>query len=87
MKPERYPYSGTNKKKPAKEDKLELVVFPNISLRKDLFKHIYSVVKQHDITTIIYFRLPKVFGLDYEEQRARVNLSYEETMKILNGVN
>ena len=84
MRPKKYPYSGTNKKKPAKEDKLELVVFPNISLRKDLLKHIYSVVKQHDNTTIIYFRIPKVFGA-YEEQRAKINLSYEETLKILNG--
>lgn len=88
MKPKKYPYSGTEKaKQKTKEDNLELVVFPNISLRKDLLKHIYSVVKQHDNTTIIYFRLPKVFGLDYEEQRAKVNLSYEETVKILNEVN
>lgn len=88
MRPKKYPYSGaTRTNKTTKEDKLELVVFPNISLRKSLFKHIYSVVKQHDNTTIIYFRLPKVFGLDYEEQRAKVNLSYEETVKILNGVN
>ena len=87
MRPKKYPYSGTNKEKPIKEDNLELVVFPNISLRKDLLKHIYSVVKQHDNTTIIYFRLPKIFGLDYEEQRAKVNLSYEETVKILNKVN
>lgn len=85
MKPRKYPYLGTNKKKPTKEEKLELVVFPNISLRKGLLKHIYSVVKQRDNTTIIYFRLPKVFGLDYEEQRAKVNLSYEETLKIING--
>lgn len=88
MRPKKYPYSRVAKtKRKTKEDKLELVVFPNISLRKDLLKHIYSVVKQHDNTTIIYFRLPKVFGLDYEEQRAKVSLSYEETVKILNGVN
>ena len=88
MRPKKYPYSGAKKaKQKTKENKLELVVFPNISLRKSLLKHIYSVVKQHDNTTIIYFRLPKVFGLDYEEQRAKVNLSYEETVKILNGVN
>ena len=88
MRPKKYPYLGTAKaKQKTKEDKLELVVFPNISLRKGLLKHIYSVVKQHDNTTIIYFRLPKVFGLDYEEQRAKVNLSYEETVKILNDVN
>ena len=88
MRPKKYPYSGAKKaKKTTKEGKPELVVFPNISLRKDILKHIYSVVKQHDNTTIIYFRLPKVFGLDYEEQRAKVNLSYEKTIKILNNVN
>ena len=83
MKPRKYPYLGTNKKKPTKQEKLELVVFPNISLRKDWLKHIFSVVKQHDNTTIIYFRIPKVFG--YEEERAKVYLSYEETIKILNS--
>lgn len=88
MRPKKYPYLGTVKaKETTKKDNLELVVFPNISLRKDLLKHIYSVVKQHDNTTIIYFRFPKVFGLDYEEQRAKVNLSYKETVKILNDVN
>ena len=46
MKPKKYPYSGTAKaKQKTKEDNLKLVVFPNISLRKDLLKHIYSVVK------------------------------------------
>lgn len=83
MKPKKYPYLGTNKKKPTKEEKLELVVFPNISLRKDWLKHIFSVVKQHDNTTIIYFRIPKLFGVCEEEQKAKVNLSYEETLKIL----
>lgn len=86
MRPKKHPYSGAKKAKQiTKEEKLELVVFPNISLRKDWLKHIFSVVKQHDNTTIIYFRLPKIFGLDYEEQRAKVNLSYEETVKIING--
>lgn len=86
MRPKKYPYSGAIKaKKTTKEDKLELVVFPNISLRKDLLKHICSVVKQRDNTTIIYFRIPKVFGLGYDDERARVNLNYEETLKILNG--
>ena len=85
MKPKRHPYSGAIKaKKTAKEDKLEFVVFPNVSLKKDLLKHVFSVVKQHDNATIIYFRIPKVFGLGYDEERARVNLSYEETLKILN---
>ena len=88
MRPKKYPYLGTAKaKETTKKDMPEMVVFPNISLRKDLLKHIYSVVKQHDNTTIIYFRLPKIFGLDYKEQRAKVNLSYEETVKILNKVN
>lgn len=84
MRPKKYPYLGAIKaKKTTKEDKLELVAFPNIAIRKDLLKHIYTVVKNHDGATIIYFRIPKILG--YEEQRARINLSYEETMEILNS--
>ena len=84
MRPKKHPYSGAIKaKKITKEDKLGLVAFPNIAIRKDLLKHIYTVVKNHDGATIIYFRIPKILG--YDEQRARINLSYEETMKILNG--
>ena len=84
MRPKKYPYSGAVKaKKTAKEDKPELVVFPNISLRKDMLKHVFSVVKQHDNATIIYFRIPKVFG--YEEKIVKVHLSYEKTMRILNS--
>ena len=84
MKPKKYPYSGAKKtKETTQEDKLELVAFPNIAIRKDLLKHIYTVVKNHDGATIIFFKIPKFFG--YEEQRARINLSYEETMKILNS--
>lgn len=84
MRPKKYPYSGAIKaKKATKEDKPELVAFPNIAIRKDLLKHIYTVVKNHDGATVIYFRIPKILG--YEEQRARINLSYEETMKILNS--
>lgn len=85
MRPKKYPYSGTTKtKKSTKEEKLELVAFPNIAIRKDLLRHIYTVVKNHDGTTIIYFRIPKILG--YDEQKAKVNLSYEETLKIINGV-
>lgn len=84
MKPKRHPYSGfKNPPKMASVDKPELVVFPNVAFRKDLLKHIFSVVKQHDNATIIYFRIPKVFG--YEEERAKVYLSYEKTMRILNS--
>lgn len=84
MKPKKYPYSGAKKtKETTQEDKLELVVFPNIAIRKNLLKHIYTVVKNHDGATIIFFKIPKIFG--YKEQRARINLSYEETMKILNS--
>ena len=87
MRPKKYPYSGTKKaKKTTKEDKLELVLFPNISLRKDMLKHIFSVVKTHDNATIIYFRFYKFFGA-YEEVKFKVHLSYEETVKILNEVN
>jgi len=85
MRPKKYPYSGAVKaKKTTQEDKLELVAFPNIAIRKDLLKHIYTVTRYHDGCTIIYFKIPKFFGA-YEEQKAKVNLSYEETIKILNS--
>lgn len=88
MRPKKYPYLGANKtKKTAKEDKLEFVVFPNVSFRKELLKHVFSVVKDHGNATIIYFRVPKVFGLGYDEERAKVALKYEDTLKILNEVN
>lgn len=87
MRPKKYPYSGAKKAKETtkttQKDKPELVVFPNISLRKDMLKHIFSVVKNYDNTTIIYLRTYKIFGA-YEEQRFKVNLSYEETLRILN---
>ncbi|HEW3869612.1 TPA: hypothetical protein V0B87_000040 [Streptococcus pneumoniae] len=84
MKPKKYPYSGfKNSKKMASADKLELVAFPNVAIKKGLLKHIYTVVKNHDGATIIYFRIPKILG--YEEQRTKINLSYEETLKILNS--
>lgn len=85
MKPKKYPYLGAIKaKKTNQEDKLGLVAFPNIAIRKDLLKHIYTVTRYHDGCTIIYFKIPKFFGA-YEEQKAKVNLSYEETIKILNS--
>nr|DAX74263.1 MAG TPA: hypothetical protein [Caudoviricetes sp.] len=84
MKPKKYPYSGVAKtKKTTKKEKLELVAFPNIAIRKDMFKHVFSVLKNHDNTTIICFRFYKFFG-SYEEVKVKVNLSYEETIKILN---
>lgn len=84
MKPKKYPYLGANEvKKTTKEEKLEMVIFPNIALKKDMLKHIFSVVKNHDNTTIIYLRIYKVFGA-YEEQKFKVNLSYQETLRILN---
>ena len=83
MIPKKYPYLGVAKtKKTTKEEKLEMVAFPNIAIRKDLLKHIYMVIENHDNTTNIYFRIPKNLG--YEEQRARVRLSYQETLKKLN---
>ncbi len=37
MKPKKYPYSGVAKtKKTTKKEKLELVAFPNIAIRKDM---------------------------------------------------
>ena len=85
MRPKKYPYSGRkiNKATTTGIGARELVVFPNVAFRKSLLKHIFSVVKQHDNATIIYFRIPKVFG--YEEERAKVHLSYEKTMRILNN--
>lgn len=62
MKPKKYPYLGAKKaKKTTQEDKLELVAFPNIAIRKDLLKHIYTVTRYHDGCTIIYFKIPKFF--------------------------
>ncbi|CVP36770.1 hypothetical protein [Streptococcus pneumoniae] len=85
MKPKKYPYTGSkiNKVTTTGIGTRELVVFPNVAFRKDLLKHIFSVVKQHDNATIIYFRIPKILG--YDEQKAKVNLSYEKTMRILNS--
>ena len=87
MKPKKYPYSGIRKiqEKPSDVKIPALVVFPNVSLRKELLKHVYTVTKNHDNSTIIYFRIPKSFGT-YEEQKAKVNLSYEEALKILNNL-
>nr|DAE55912.1 MAG TPA: hypothetical protein [Caudoviricetes sp.] len=87
MRPKKYPYLGTAKaEKKTKENIPEMVVFPNISLKKDMLKHVFSVLKNHDNTTIIYFRFYKFFG-SYEEVKVKVNLSYEETIKILNNIN
>lgn len=86
MRPKKYPYSGKLKQKRLAGVKTPaLVIFPNVSFRKELLKHIYTVTKNHDNYTIIYFRIPKVWGA-YEEQRVKVNISYEETLKILNNL-
>ena len=87
MKPKKYPYSGRRKikEKPSDVKIPALVIFPNVSFRGELLKHIYTITKNYDNSTIIYFRIPKVFGA-YEEQKAKVNLSYEETLKILNNL-
>ena len=86
MKPRKYPYTGSqiNKVTTTGIGARELVVFPNVAFRKTLLKYVFSVVKQHDNTTIIYFRIPKLLG-GYEEERAKVYLSYEKTMRILNS--
>lgn len=87
MRPKKYPYSGRRKRqeKPSDVKTPALVIFPNVSFRKELLKHIYTVIKDYDNSTIIYFRIPKNFGA-YEEQRVKVKLSYEETLKILNNL-
>ena len=86
MRPKKYPYTGSKIKKVTTIGIVaqELVVFPNVAFRKNLLKHIFSVVKIYENTTIIYFRIPKAFG-GYEEEKAKVNLSYEKTIKMLNG--
>jgi hypothetical protein len=84
MKPKKYPYLGfKNSKKSVSVDKLEFVVFPNIAIKKDLLKHIDTVVKVIDGPTDIYFKIPKYFS--YEEKKIRVNLSYEKTLELLNN--
>ena len=87
MRPKKYPYSGRRKiqEKPSDVKIPALVIFPNVSFRKELLKHIYTITKIHDNSTIIYFRIPKMFGA-YEEQKAKVNLSYEKPLKILNNL-
>jgi len=87
MRPKKYPYSGKRKQEKLSDVKIPaLVVFPNVSFRKDLLKHIYTVTRYHDGCTIIYFKVPKLFGLGYDEERVRVALRYEDTLKILNDV-
>ena len=86
MRPCKYPYSGKRKRqeKPSDVKIPDLVVFPNVSFRKGLIKHVYTVTRYHDGCTIIRFRIPRFLGA-YEEQKVKVNLSYEETLKILNS--
>ena len=87
MKPRKYPYSGKRKRqeKPFDVTLPDLVVLPNVSFRKELIKHVYTVTRYLDDCTIIRFRIPRFLGA-YEEQKAKVNLSYEETLKILNNL-
>lgn len=84
MRPKKYPYSGfKNSKKMASADKLELLVFPNVAIKKGLLEHVETVVKILNDTTDIYFKIPKYFS--YEEQKVRVNLSYEKTLEMINS--
>ena len=55
MKPKKYPYTGSKIKKVTTTGigARELVVFPNVAFRKDLLKHIFSVVKS--MTTLQSF--------------------------------
>ena len=71
-------------KKPSDVTLPDLVVLPNVSFKKELIKHVYTVTKYFDDCTIIYFRIPKIFG-GYDEGKVEVKLSYEETLKILNS--
>ena len=85
MRPKKYPYSGRKKRqeRPADVTLPDLVVLPNVSFKKELIKHVYTVTKDFDDCTIIRFRIPKILGT-YDEEKVEVNLSYEETLKILN---
>lgn len=78
--------SGRKKRqeKPSDATLPDLVVLPNVSFRKELIKHVYTVTRHFDDCTIIRFRIPRFLGA-YDEQKAKVNLSYEETIKILNS--
>ncbi|VOD74517.1 phage protein [Streptococcus pneumoniae] len=86
MRPRKYPYSGRRKRqeRPADVTLPDLVVLPNVSFRKELIKHVYTVTRYHDGCTIIRFRIPR-FLRTYDEQKVEVKLSYEETLKILNS--
>nr|DAX67805.1 MAG TPA: hypothetical protein [Caudoviricetes sp.] len=86
MKPKKYPYSGRKKRqeRPANVTLPDLVVLPNVSFKKELIKHVYTVTKYFDDCTIIRFRIPKILGT-YDEEKVEVKLSYEETLNILNG--
>lgn len=86
MRPKKYPYSGRrkNQTKSANVVTPDLVIFPNISIRKEMLKHVYTVIKNVGRTTNIYFRIPKPFSFD--EQRITVNLSYEETIEMLKNI-
>lgn len=86
MKPCKYPYSGRRKRqeKPSDATLPDLVVLPNVSFRKELIKHVYTVTRYLDDCTIIRFRIPRFLGT-CEEQKVKVKLSYEEVLKILNS--
>ena len=87
MKPKKYPYSGKKKRQemPADVTLPDLVVLPNVSFKKELIKHVYTVTKYFDDRTIIRFRIPKFLGT-YDEEKVEVDLSYEETLKILSNL-
>lgn len=87
MRPRKYPYSGRRKRqeRPADVTLPDLVVLPNVSFRKELIKHVYTVTRYYDGCTIIRFRIPRFLGT-YDEQKVEVKLSYEETLKILNNL-
>lgn len=85
MKPKKYPYSGKKgQEKPSYRYIPELIVFPNISFRKEMLRYLYTVIKNTGRTTNIYFRIPKPFSFD--EKRITVNLSYEETIEVLKNI-
>lgn len=86
MRPCKYPYSGKIKRqeKPSDVTLPDLVVLPNVSFRKELIKHVYTVTRYLNDCTIIRFRIPRFLGT-YDEQKIKVNLSYEETLEMIDN--
>lgn len=74
--PDYYSPDGRNARYGSLEELKELLLY------KRIVKWDKDFLLLEDGTTIIHFRIPKTFG--YEGQRARIDLSYEDVIRILN---